>query len=139
MIKNGNGKNGANGKVFFFKIGTCPICKKENVPLTEHHIFKKAVFGNNGRVVYGCRDCHDEVENFIRQMENTILRAFPSCYRRMNKIIWVDGRMPTEEEMFEIVLQGFKKINAKLVNPWLEERIKSKSFIVHKKPGKIEE
>jgi hypothetical protein len=51
----------------------------------------------------------------------------------MNKIMFYQSRMPTPEEVAEIILQGFKKINARLVNPWLERRVRSKSLSVRRR------
>jgi uncharacterized protein YlaI len=108
-------------------MGRCPVCKRVNIPLTEHHFFKRAVFGDNGIIVYICRDCHDNVEATVREMENSILRAFIYCYRRINKGMVYQGKRFTPDELIEIILQGFAKINARSENPWLRRRIKTKA------------
>lgn len=138
--KNGNGNgNGKNGKPFLFKIGYCPICKKDNVPLTEHHLFKRAVFGNNQIIFYACRDCHDIIEEVIREMENSILRAFVGCYRRVNKILIRQGRRPSPSELTEIILQGFAKIDGYSQNPWLKRRIETKAVSLREARRKNEQ
>ena len=95
--------------------------------MTEHHLFKRAVFGNNQIIVYACRDCHDIIEEVIREMENSILRAFVGCYRRVNKILIRQSRKPSSSELTEIILQGFAKIDGYLENPWLKRRIETKA------------
>ena len=131
---NGNG----NGNGHSFKIGRCPVCEKENIPLTEHHIYKRAVFGDNEIIVYVCRDCHDKVEVVIREMENAILRAFIYCYRKINKGI-LSGKTFSTEQTMETVLQGFRKINERNVNPWLEKRIRTKAVSVGSRGRKKEQ
>ena len=110
----------------------------EDVALTEHHIFKRAVFGDNPIKVYVCRDCHDEVEALIREMENAILRAFIYCYRKINKGV-LSGKKFSTEEIMEVALQGFRKINERNVNPWLERRIRTKAVSVGRRGRKNEQ
>jgi len=55
-----------------FRTGICPLCKKFFHNLTEHHIHKKAVFGDDGFTKFICRLCHDKVENEISCKENEI-------------------------------------------------------------------
>jgi transcription elongation factor Elf1 len=140
--KNGNGKNGngnSNGNGhYFFKIGTCPRCKKENVNLTEHHLYKRAVFGDSPIVILACRECHDDVEAIIREMENAILRAFIYCYRKVNKGFF-SGKEFSREEIMQIVSQGFVKVNGNNTNPWLEERIRTKGITIGRRGSKKEQ
>lgn len=142
--KNGNGRNGndnshsnSNGSRPF-KIGTCPRCEKENIPLTEHHFYKRAVFGDSQIVILVCRECHDELETLIREVENAILRPFIYCYRKVNKGFF-SGKDFSREELMQIVSQGFMKINGKNTNSWLEERIRTKAISVGRRGRKREQ
>ncbi len=132
-----------NGNNHFFRIGTCPICGRENVQLGEHHIFKKAVFGDSDRKFILCRDCHDVIEFINRVWENMVLRTFMFCYRktfnaflagRINGLeIKLDERINEEvliQALMPIVLEGFEEIARKGVNPWLEDRILNKGLNV---------
>lgn len=109
------------------------MCRRDGIPLTEHHLFKRAVFGENTIVVYICRECHDFVEENVREMENSILRAFIYCYRKLNKEIVRQGKRPTQQDIITIILQGFAKIGEKTENPWLEKRIKTKAISLREK------
>ena len=65
--------------------GRCPICKKIK-PLTRHHVYKKAVFGDNDSIVLVCRQCHDRIEEVIRDKENALLIEHPDIYMDT----WID-------------------------------------------------
>jgi len=138
--KNGN-DNENNGQVF--KIGTCMICERENVPLTEHHIYKKAVYGESDRKFMLCRDCHDVLEFINRTWENMVLRPFIRCYRQIFNAFLkgeINGfpidlfKKIDERELINalmpIILKEFKRIENKGVNPWLSERIATKGISV---------
>ena len=71
-------------------------------------------------------------------MENAILRPFIYCYRKINKGI-LSGKTFSTEQTMEIVLQGFRKINEKNVNPWLEKRIRTKAVSVGNRERKKEQ
>jgi hypothetical protein len=145
--KNGNGRsnngkknNHGNGNGNGFrplKIGTYPRCEKENIPLTEHHFYKRAVFGESDIIILVCRECHDDLEALIREMENAILRPFIYCYRKVNKGFF-SGKDFSKEDVMQIVSQGFAKINGRSTNPWLEERIRTKSISLGRRGRKRE-
>jgi len=63
------------------RTGKCMICKKVK-PLTRHHIYKKAVFGENNHIVFICRQCHDRIEFLLRKRENDVLRNKPELYEK---------------------------------------------------------
>jgi RNase P subunit RPR2 len=56
-----------------FRTGICPICHKFFHNLTEHHILKRAVWGDNDETIFICRKCHDLVEAEVSQRERTLL------------------------------------------------------------------
>lgn len=57
----------------------CQVCGRLR-PMTKHHIMKRSVFGQNDNVVLVCRQCHDKIENVIRDKENAILIEHPEIY-----------------------------------------------------------
>jgi len=64
-------------------IGYCPICKQNGLLLTKHHKWKKAVWRDKKKitkVIWICRDCHDDVEKEITRKENIILRQHEEIY-----------------------------------------------------------
>jgi len=140
--RNGNGRDNGDAN-YFFKIGTCPVCRKENVQLSEHHIYKKAVFGDNDKKYTMCRDCHDMIEFINRIWENMVLRTFMFCYRKtfnaflagnINGLKIIPEEKIDEEALIQAlmptILNGFKKIERKGINPWLEDRIANKGVYV---------
>lgn len=147
---NGNGSiNGNENNGQTYKIGTCPYCGRENIQITEHHIYKRAVYGENERIALACRDCHNVIEFLNRMWENMVLRPFIGCYKDVFKAfekgeingfeIRLDGKMDEKEvirALMPIVLKGFKKIENKGINPWLEERIEKKGISVRAKKKK---
>lgn len=70
--------------IILFHIGYCPICKIERLFLTKHHKWKRAVWGRdkkkNSKVIWICRDCHNEIEAEITRKENAILQNNPNIY-----------------------------------------------------------
>ncbi|GEM_PF-2737922 len=130
-----------NGNGCFFRIGTCPICGQENVPLTEHHIYKRSVFGESERKFLLCRKCHDRIELINRTWENMVLRSFQSCYKKLFDSFLRGERNEEDEDELVMalepyVLQGFKKIERRGINPWLKERIVKKGIYVRSKTKK---
>lgn len=142
---NGNGKTKENGKTKgngYYKLGTCPRCEKENIPLTEHHIWKRSVWGPNDYTVFLCRDCHDELEAKVRIMENMVLRLFMFCYRSLYRD-FMNKKKVTEEDIVSICLEGlkvlFKKIMFKnefndfpIKQGWALKRMQKKIFLSKK-------
>ncbi|HPD19780.1 MAG TPA: hypothetical protein PLV95_00890 [Candidatus Pacearchaeota archaeon] len=129
---------GNNGNGNFFRIGTCPVCGQENVPLTEHHIYKRSVFGESEKKFSLCRRCHDKIEFINRTWENMVLRSFQSCYRELfNSFLRGERKEEDEDELIAAlepyVLQGFKKIEKRGINPWLKERIVKKGIYIRSK------
>lgn len=65
-------------------IGHCPICRQHGLVLTRHHKWRRAVWGRNkkknGKVIWLCRDCHDDVEREITRRENMLLCEHPEIY-----------------------------------------------------------
>lgn len=66
------------------RIGYCPGCKSHGVVLTNHHKWKRSVWGRdkkkNGKTIWLCRPCHDVLEAEITRKENEILRQHPDIY-----------------------------------------------------------
>ncbi len=145
--KNDNGDSNDNGNnIQVYRIGTCPYCGRENVQITEHHVYKRAVYGENERIALACRDCHNVIEFLNRMWENMVLRPFIGCYKdvfnafekgEINGLkINLNGKMDEKEvvrALMPIVLKGFKKIENKGINPWLEERIEKKGISIRAK------
>jgi hypothetical protein len=144
--KKWNGDSNGNGNGQTYKIGTCPICKEENVQLSEHHIYKKAVYGESDIKFIMCRRCHDVVEFINRTWENMVLRPFIRCYREtFNSFakgeingLKIDVKNKIDEEalieaLMPIVIRGFSRIENKGVNPWLQDRVKNKGIKSKKK------
>lgn len=136
-------RNGNGEETQVFKIGTCPYCGRENIQLTEHHLYKKAVFGSNDITILACRKCHDVIEFLITTMEGMILRSFVSVYRDINKgfrkgeingfEIDLERKMNEEDVINAImpsILKAFKKIESRGVNPWLKKRMKNKGVTI---------
>lgn len=117
--------------------------------MSEHHIYKKAVYGDNDRKFILCRECHDIVEYLNRTWENMVLRPFMRTYREVFNAFLkgeINGfKIDLKEKMDEkevinalmpIVIKGFKRIENKGVNPWLEERIEKKGISIKAKKKK---
>ena len=66
------------------RMGYCPVCKTDGLMLTKHHKWKRAVWGRNkkknGKVIWLCRDCHNEIEAEITRKENALLQNNPDIY-----------------------------------------------------------
>lgn len=66
------------------RIGYCPGCRRHGVVLTNHHNWKRSVWGRdkkkNGKTTWLCRDCHSELEAEITKKENAILKQHPEIY-----------------------------------------------------------
>jgi hypothetical protein len=62
----------------------CPKCGQKK-PLTRHHVFKSYVFGNEGLIIYFCRDCHNQIEYFITRMETCTLKPYKSMYECLHE------------------------------------------------------
>ncbi|MFA5754999.1 MAG: hypothetical protein WC909_01375 [Candidatus Paceibacterota bacterium] len=121
-----------------FKMGTCPKCGKELVPLTEHHIWKRSVWGPNNRTVFLCRDCHNELERKVRIMENMILRLFMFCYKAIYRD-FMSGSSLTNDDIMKICLTGLKKMISKILNEslevkqgWIVKMMKKKDILLEK-------
>jgi hypothetical protein len=67
-----------------------------------------------------------------------ILRAFIYCYRKVNKSFF-SGKPYSREGTMETVSQGFAKINGRSTNPWIEERIRTKSISLGRRGRKREQ
>jgi hypothetical protein len=133
-----NGKEKSNSH--FFEIGTCPRCKRENVPLNEHHVYKSAVFGWNedySEKSVLCLDCHNDIEFINRVWENMVLRGFAPFYRKIfnafmagniNGLEIKPGEKIDEQALIRalvpIVFGVFVKITQKL-NHQLEKRLRT--------------
>lgn len=149
MGRNKRKNNGDDNNGQSFRIGTCPFCGRQNVSMSEHHIYKKAVYGDNDRKFILCRECHDIVEYLNRTWENMVLRPFMRTYREVFNAFLkgeINGfKIDLKEKMDEkevinalmpIVIKGFKRIENKGVNPWLEERIEKKGISIKAKKKK---
>lgn len=110
-------RNHRNGEI---KHGICPRCKKEK-DLTTHHVRKRLIFGNNGRTLYLCRSCHDELEILVTVMENVFLREFGECYEALSSI-FIYKEDVGGEDLLHIIRRGFSRIRRKRP-PDLEGRI----------------
>jgi hypothetical protein len=66
------------------RIGFCPACRKDGLILTKHHKWKRAVWGRDkkkkAKIVWLCRNCHDEIEAEITRRENALLKSNPEIY-----------------------------------------------------------
>ena len=107
------------------KIGYCSKCGRSGIPLTEHHIFKRSVFGNNDNTVLLCRECHNDLENQVRFMENMILRLFKPCYSALY-YRFMDNKVLEEKDIVSICM---KRISGIVGNFGLMKRL------MHKKGG----
>lgn len=61
----------------------CPKCGEEK-HLTRHHVFKSFVFGNDGVIIWFCRDCHNDLELLISRMEVFTLKPYKTVYELMH-------------------------------------------------------
>lgn len=125
---NHNGNGNGNG---YHKIGTCPKCKRENIPLTEHHIWKRSVWGPNNHTVFLCRDCHDELESKVRIMENMILRLFMLCYKALYYDFMNGEEELNDDHIMKICIDGLE-IKKSVIEPieleegWVVKRMQNK-------------
>lgn len=131
-------KNG-NGNGYSFKIGNCPKCGRENVPLTEHHIWKRSVWGPNNHTVFLCRECHDELEAKVRIMENMILRLFMLCYKAIYYDFMKKDEELTDDAIMKICITGLKKMVKKTVadsiglkEGWIIRRMQKKGVLLRR-------
>lgn len=63
-------------------IDVCPICL-ERKKLTNHHLWRRAVFGRgnkNNEIELICNECHQTLEAEITRKENQILKQHPEIY-----------------------------------------------------------
>jgi hypothetical protein len=125
---NGNGNGNGNG---YNKYGVCSKCKKETI-LTEHHIWKRSVWGPNDYTVFLCRDCHDELERKVRIMENMILRLFMFCYDALY-YDFMNGKELNDDHIMKICIDGLEEMIEKSVaepielkEGWAVERMQNK-------------
>lgn len=134
---NGNGNGNSNG---CHKLGTCPKCKRENIPLTEHHIWKRSVWGPNNHTVFLCRDCHDELESKVRIMENMILRLFMLCYKALYYDFMNGKEELSDDHIMKICIVGLKKMIKKIMTEsiglkegWIIKRMQKKGVLLSKR------
>ena len=138
---NGNGNGNGNGYCYY-KLGTCPRCGKENIPLTEHHIWKRSVWGPNNHTVFLCRDCHNELEVKVRIMENMILRLFMFCYKALYRD-FMNKKEVSEEDIMSICLKGLSRLVKKILfkdcvlikHGWVLRRMQKKSVLLKRGAG----
>ncbi len=131
-----NGNHYENG---FHKYGICPKCKKEGL-LTEHHIWKRSVWGPNGHTVFLCRECHDKLETKVRIMENMILRLFMPCYKALYYDFMNREEELSDDYIMKISIVGVKKTFKKIVDDsiefkegWIVRRMQKKGVLLRKK------
>lgn len=129
---NHNGNGNGNG---YHKIGTCPKCKRENIPLTEHHIWKRSVWGPNNHTVFLCRDCHDELESKVRIMENMILRLFMLCYKALYYDFMNSKEELNDDHIMKICIDSLEEMIKKITKPielkesWIVKRMQNKVLL----------
>jgi len=141
-MKKANGRNGArpreqksksngNGNGYN-KYGVCSKCEKETI-LTEHHIWKRSVWGPNDCTVFLCRDCHDELERKVRIMENMILRLFMFCYEALYYDFMNNKEELNDDHIMKICIDGLEEMIKKIVTQpielkkgWAVERMQNK-------------
>lgn len=58
--------------------GRCPKCRRM-LNLTEHHVIPRRIRDNDGTILI-CRECHDDLERFIAQVERALLRRNEQLY-----------------------------------------------------------
>ncbi|MDD4062268.1 MAG: hypothetical protein PHV25_00605 [Candidatus Pacebacteria bacterium] len=116
-----NGHNNGNG----FSIGTCPICGRDNIRLTAHHLKKRAVFGENQCVFYLCRECHDLLEAYIRTMENAILRLAPTAYVKLNDTFIQNLGFVTDGDLMNICKDFLEEVNPEEIQIIFKKRGKN--------------
>jgi len=93
------------------KYGRCEICNREAL-LSEHHIFKRVIFGENEKVVHICADCHTKIDATVLLFETEILNKFSSCNSMIWKMHCENGGI-SESAISKMVKERFKKINCK--------------------------
>ena len=123
-----NGNGNGNG---YHKYGVCSKCEKETI-LTEHHIWKRSVWGPNDYTVFLCRDCHDELERKVRIMENMILRLFMFCYDALY-YDFMNGKELNDDHIMKICIDGLEEMIEKSVaepieleEGWVVKRMQNK-------------
>lgn len=122
-----NGNGNGNG---YNKYGVCSKCEKETI-LTEHHIWKRSVWGPNDYTVFLCRDCHDELERKVRIMENMILRLFMFCYEALYYDFMSGEEELNDDHIMKICIDGLE-IKKSVIEPieleegWVVKRMQNK-------------
>lgn len=133
---NHNGNGNGNG---FHKYGICPKCEKEGL-LTEHHVWKRSVWGPNDRTVFICRDCHNELESKVRIMENMILRLFMPCYKSLYYDFMDNEEEISDDNIMKICIIGLKGLIKRIVTDslslkegWVIRKMQKKSILLSKR------
>jgi hypothetical protein len=74
----------AQGGIIMCRIGYCPGCQRHGVVLTNHHVWKRSVWGRDKKKrrikIPLCKDCHPELERLIQEKENVLLQENPQIY-----------------------------------------------------------
>ena len=81
------------------KAGICPICHEYYPALTEHHIYKRAVFGrgkDNNKTIYICSYCQIEVDAEISRREGQALRNRVISVYEDTILSFVEGSIEVE-------------------------------------------
>ena len=69
------------------KNNVCPVCKRNNRPLTRHHIYPKVVWKDvpetQDKLLLVCQQCHSQIHREIRKRENVILQKHSYLYREV--------------------------------------------------------
>lgn len=126
-----NGNSNGNG---YNKYGVCSKCKKETI-LTEHHIWKRSVWGPNDYTVFLCRDCHDDLERKVRVMENMILRLFMSCYEKLYHDFMDSKEELSDDYIMKICIDSLEEMIKKITKPielkesWIVKRMQNKVLL----------
>lgn len=111
----------AQGGIIMCRIGYCPGCRRHGMLLTNHHNWKRSVWGRNkkknSKTTWLCRDCHTKLEVKISKKEGKILRQHPEIYiDTLNDFLQnAEGRDPDEAiiEEAEVKQQRPKKVRSR--------------------------
>ena len=120
------------------KIGTCPKCGRENVLLTDHHVWKRSVWGPNKYTVHLCYRCHKRLEAKVRIMENMLLRLFMICYKILYRD-FMEKEDLGEDDIMKICFIGLKEMMKNILSDafemkhsWVIKRMEKKNILLEK-------
>jgi len=67
---------------------TCPVCSREVVQLTSHHIIPRVKGGKNGPTIDICFSCHGQIHMLFRESELSRM-SWDDLLRTEQMVKWI--------------------------------------------------